>query len=156
MLSGVRMLISGAEPVRASTLRGFAARFEGCSLSLLAFSPSYGMAETCLMAASRRGRMVRPTIIRVHSASLTMGERVRLAAADERNAREVVGNGFPVHGADIRAVDPVSSLPMPEAVPARFGRAESIPAVAFGMVIPLPNPTKHINPKKLRLEPYPT
>ena len=59
--------------------------------------------------------------------------------------------------ADNAAPPPIMiALPMPEAVPVKFGRAESIPAVAFGMVIPLPNPTKHINPKKLRLEPYPT
>ena len=50
--------------------------------------------------------------------------------------------------ADNAAPPPIMiALPMPEVVPARFGRAESMPTVAFGMVIPLLNPTKHINPK---------
>ena len=43
----------------------------------------------------------------------------------------------------------IIALPRPDAVPARRGKIDNIPAVAFGMVIPLPSPTKDIKPKKV-------
>jgi len=54
-----------------------------------------------------------------------------------------------------RAAPPPISIapPSPEAVPARFGRTDSIPAVALGRTIPLPRPTKTMKPKKLQTEP---
>ena len=52
--------------------------------------------------------------------------------------------------ADKAAPPPIMiALPSPDAAPARCGRTDSMPAVALGMVIPLPKPTKVIKPKKL-------
>ena len=50
-----------------------------------------------------------------------------------------------------RAAPPVIEMdpPKPEAAPARCGRTDSIPAVAFGIHNPLPRPTKIIKLKKL-------
>jgi hypothetical protein len=39
--------------------------------------------------------------------------------------------------------------PKPEAAPAKWGRTDNIPAVAFGRHNPLPKPTKIKQPKKL-------
>ncbi|WP_018654581.1 fatty acyl-AMP ligase [Actinomadura flavalba] len=44
-LSGVRMLLNGAEPIRPSTLTGFREAFAGCGLRAEAQSPAYGLAE---------------------------------------------------------------------------------------------------------------
>src|SRR6056297_2453847 len=46
--------------------------------------------------------------------------------------------------------------PKPDAVPARWGRTDSMPAVAFGMVMPLPRPTKVMKPKKVHSDPRPS
>ena len=46
--------------------------------------------------------------------------------------------------------------PKPLAVPARCGRTDNMPAVAFGITRPLPKPTKVIKPKKLSGEPRST
>ena len=43
--------------------------------------------------------------------------------------------------------------PNPLAVPARCGRTDSVPAVAFGMTIPLPRPTKVMKPKNTQADP---
>ena len=49
----------------------------------------------------------------------------------------------------------IMALPRPEAAPARSGRMASMPAVALGMLNPLPNPTKVMKPKKLIAYPMP-
>ena len=43
--------------------------------------------------------------------------------------------------------------PRPDAVPARCGRTDIMPAVALGMVRPFPTPANDIKPKKLIAEP---
>ena len=59
--------------------------------------------------------------------------------------------------ADNAAPPPIIiALPSPDAVPASFGLIANMPAVAFGMLIPLPRPTNVINPKKLSALPYPS
>ena len=45
--------------------------------------------------------------------------------------------------------------PRPLAEPARCGRTDSMPAVALGIDIPLPRPTKNMKPKKLAAEDAP-
>ena len=45
------------------------------------------------------------------------------------------------------------ALPNPDAVPANSGLIDNIPAVALGMVMPLPNPTNVIKPKKAFADP---
>ena len=49
----------------------------------------------------------------------------------------------------INAPPPVLIVPpMPEAEPAKCGRTDIMPAVAFGRTIPLPRPIKQTHPKK--------
>ena len=47
-LSSLRVAISGAEPIRASTLRRFSERFSDSGFRATAFTPAYGMAEATL------------------------------------------------------------------------------------------------------------
>ena len=46
----------------------------------------------------------------------------------------------------------MNAPPRPEAVPARCGRTESMPALALGSTMPLPRPTKVISPKNATTE----
>lgn len=47
-LSSLRVAISGAEPIRAATLRRFSERFAASGFRATAFTPAYGMAEATL------------------------------------------------------------------------------------------------------------
>jgi acyl-CoA synthetase (AMP-forming)/AMP-acid ligase II/aryl carrier-like protein len=49
-LSAWRVAVNGAEPVRASTLHRFAARFSACGFRSQTFFPCYGLAEATLFA----------------------------------------------------------------------------------------------------------
>ena len=75
-------------------------------MSLSAFCPCYGMAETCLLASSGPADKVEPTILRVLSTSLSIGSAIRLADADSLSAVELVGHGAAAIGAEVRAVHP--------------------------------------------------
>ncbi len=48
-LSSLRVLFSGAEPVRMETIEKFATAFESCGFRRQMFFPAYGMAETTLI-----------------------------------------------------------------------------------------------------------
>ncbi|WP_213005101.1 type I polyketide synthase [Paractinoplanes toevensis] len=54
-LSAWQMAGNGAEPVRASTLRGFATRFAAAGLDPAALQPCYGLAEATLLVTSASG-----------------------------------------------------------------------------------------------------
>jgi acyl-CoA synthetase (AMP-forming)/AMP-acid ligase II len=86
-LSRWRLALNGAEPVRADTLRRFAATFAPHGFAAEAIYPAYGMAEaTVLIAAGRRGE----------------GARVRPVS----DGPEIVGCGRALEGEDIAIVDP--------------------------------------------------
>lgn len=53
-LSGWEVAFSGSEPIRAETLRRFAAVFEPCGFRWEAFCPGYGLAEATLAVSSCR------------------------------------------------------------------------------------------------------
>ena len=62
----------------------------------------------------------------------------------------VPGCSSPPASAESAAPPPIMIAPeRPEAVPARCGRTDSAPAVALGMVMPLPRPTKVMKPKNV-------
>lgn len=60
-LSALQFALTGAEPVRASTLDAFAARFAGNGFTRKAFCPCYGLAEATLVVtcASQREPVIR-------------------------------------------------------------------------------------------------
>lgn len=102
-LSGWRVAINGAEPVRAQTLRKFAATFEPFGFRLSAFNPCYGMAEATLLISGRQ-RGVGVVIRTVDRAALQAG---RIAAAvRDLDAAPIVGCGEALDGEEIAIVDP--------------------------------------------------
>ena len=102
-LSGWRLALNGAEPVRADTLRRFAATFAPHGFAEGALYPAYGMAEaTVLVAAGRRGEG--PRLRAVSRAGLSR-HRV-LPPRAEGDAQEIVGCGRALVGEEIAIVDP--------------------------------------------------
>lgn len=102
-LSSWEVAFSGAEPVRASTLRAFASAFAPCGFRASAFYPCYGLAEATLMVSGRR-RGAAPTFTRFASAALQAGRAVR--ADGGPRATELVGCGTAPAGHEVAIVDP--------------------------------------------------
>ena len=68
----------------------------------------------------------------------------------------MLGPSIVVAAAD-RAAPPAIMIdpPRPDAVPARSGRTDIMPAAALGIVRPFPIAANAIRPKKLTAEPWP-
>jgi acyl-CoA synthetase (AMP-forming)/AMP-acid ligase II len=110
-LSGVRHLIMGAEPVRATTIEAFVKAYERCGLDPAALSPGYGMAEHTLCMTIGSGEQG-PVLREVSAARLREG--VAVPAQDEP-ATVIVGCGTDF-APDIESVivDPQRLLPLPD------------------------------------------
>ena len=106
-LSTWKVAFSGAEPVRAETLRRFAETFASCGFQHRAFYPCYGMAETTLMTTG--GDPAEPPVIQTFDAqALEANRAVPLtdtdsgADGDASGGRPLVGCGH--HGWDLEVV----------------------------------------------------
>jgi acyl-CoA synthetase (AMP-forming)/AMP-acid ligase II len=112
-LSSWRTAFSGAEAVRATTLREFARKFARAGFDPSAFLPCYGLAEATLFVAgrSRFGR-TEPVVLRVDRGQLEQG-RIQTAdrMADAATSIELVSNGPPSMEQTIVIVDAASGLP---------------------------------------------
>ncbi|MEU7425649.1 fatty acyl-AMP ligase [Streptomyces sp. NPDC048362] len=108
-LSGWRLVLNGAEPVRPATLRRFAAHFAASGLRASAVYPCYGLAEATLLVSG--GTPGEPWNTRPADPGTL--ERGRLAEVPEgAAARELVDCG-PVTGYDVRIVDPEERTELP-------------------------------------------
>jgi fatty-acyl-CoA synthase len=102
-LSCLRIAGCGAEPIRARSLRDFAAKLVPAKFDSSAFLPSYGMAEATLaitfipMKEGLRTDEVEPEM-------LTKGEAVPPTGAD-KPVQEVVDCGVPFPGHELAIVD---------------------------------------------------
>jgi amino acid adenylation domain-containing protein len=103
-LSGWRVAFTGAEPVRADTLRRFATAFAPCGFRESAWLPCFGLAEATLMV-SGRARASAPTVLDVDRAALSAGHIVTASEGGD-GARSLVGCGPAVDGVEIAIVDP--------------------------------------------------
>ena len=103
-LSCWQRAFNGAEPVRAETLKRFAAAFADCGFRSEAFYPCYGMAETTLMVSGSRS--VRPPLVR--DADPAALEQHQLVSAEARQGavRTLVGCGQPLTGMSVVIVNP--------------------------------------------------
>jgi acyl-CoA synthetase (AMP-forming)/AMP-acid ligase II len=111
-LSGWHSAISGAEPVRARSMRQFADAFAECGFAPAAFAPGYGLAEATL-CVSGQARSERGTIAVLSRAALADG-RVVDSPAGVADAIEVPSCGSPMAGQTVRIVDPETLVAMPE------------------------------------------
>jgi acyl transferase domain-containing protein/acyl-CoA synthetase (AMP-forming)/AMP-acid ligase II/NADPH:quinone reductase-like Zn-dependent oxidoreductase/acyl carrier protein/trans-aconitate methyltransferase len=95
---------SGAEPVRAETLRRFAEYFASSGFQSHYFFPCYGMAETTLMVSG--GPIFdAPKLLDVEADAIEQ-HRVVLAAAERTGRRTVVGCGPPCINTEVAIVQP--------------------------------------------------
>ncbi|GAA4963214.1 fatty acyl-AMP ligase [Pseudonocardia tropica] len=117
-----RVAFDGAEPIRASTLRRFAAAFAPAGFAVEALHPCYGLAEaTLLVTGSRVGRA--PRLLDADPAGLAAGRVVPTAPArgldlntsgSNALARTLVGSGEVPPDAGLRIVDPESGRECPD------------------------------------------
>src|SRR6266508_2813137 len=108
-LSSWNVAFTGAETVRAGTLRDFAAAFAPYGFAPEAFLPCYGLAEaTLLVAGWPRSR--EPRVGRYDATALGTGRAVE-ATGDP--SREVVSVGPAAPGQVIRVVDPDTGSVLP-------------------------------------------
>ena len=104
-LSGWKVALNAAEPVRADTLDRFAATFAPYGFTANALYPAYGLAEaTLLVTASRRGD---GAVIREASRAALQKGRV-VAPATPQDAQTWVGCGSALKDVRMAIVDPDS------------------------------------------------
>ena len=103
-LSTWRVAITGAEPVRPSTLRRFAERFKKCGFRLNTFHPSYGLAESTLLVSAPL--LHEPPCIHSFKASGIGSRKVEESVPGSQDAMELVSSGEIIGGQDVRIVDP--------------------------------------------------
>ncbi len=106
-LSTWRVAFSGAEPIRAETLRRFAEAFGPCGFSDSAFYPCYGLAEATLLVTGGQG----PGKVEkccFDAAELQENGRavpVERATNQRESSLELVGCGRPLMGEEVLVVD---------------------------------------------------
>ena len=101
-LSSLRSMMNASEPVRASTLQKFFARFAPYGLKADALHVYYGLAENTLSVSSK-GR----TQVTVNRKLLERNQlRIEPAASKSRNQLTIVSCGQPLPGVDMKIVDP--------------------------------------------------
>jgi acyl-CoA synthetase (AMP-forming)/AMP-acid ligase II len=107
-LSSWRLAYDGAEPVRADTLKRFAAAFASCGFRPNFFYPCYGLAEATLIVS---GGLVKdePILRTIQVSELEHNHNGVVGTPDRRvNLRTLVGCGHAVADTKIVIVNPVS------------------------------------------------
>jgi acyl-CoA synthetase (AMP-forming)/AMP-acid ligase II len=101
---------NGAEPVRAETLRAFAARFAPAGFRDENFFPCYGMAETTLLVSGTPLGQA-PVEWQADAAALEHGQL--LAARPDQPTRALVSSGV-IKDFDVRVVEPEALTQLPD------------------------------------------
>jgi acyl-CoA synthetase (AMP-forming)/AMP-acid ligase II len=105
-LSCWKLTVCGAEPLRASTLERFTARFGACGFRVQTFLPCYGGAEpTLVFTGSERDEP--PTIVDLDAEALR-ADRVVPVAPGTPGSRRYVACGRPMAEHELRIVEPTT------------------------------------------------
>ncbi|GAB1640675.1 fatty acyl-AMP ligase [Krasilnikovia sp. MM14-A1259] len=104
-LSGWRVALSGAEPVRADTMRAFTEAFADSGLPATAPTAGYGLAESTLFVSG--GRAGEPLKVGRFDRE-ELAHALASAAGPDAAAAEVVGCGGPVAEVEVAIVDPIT------------------------------------------------
>ncbi|ASF08043.2 putative long-chain fatty acyl-AMP ligase [Nocardia brasiliensis NBRC 14402] len=108
-LSRWRYALSGAEPVRVSTIRKFYAAFAGHGLSESSLIAGYGLAEATLLVSVNWRTLSGVQTVTVDRTALAAGSVV--VAPD---GADIVSGGAPAPGTAVQIVDPDTREPLPE------------------------------------------
>ncbi|HEY5199157.1 MAG TPA: fatty acyl-AMP ligase [Solirubrobacteraceae bacterium] len=109
-LSGVRAVMNGAEPIRATTVERFQELFGPCGLAPDAHRPSYGLAEATVFVTTSTAN--EPPRITSFSRAALMTGRAAAPSGDADRIR-LVSTGTPV-GQDVCIVDPLNCVARPD------------------------------------------
>ena len=112
-LSSLRIVLSGAEPVRPETLEVFIDAFQPCGFRRGAFTPTFGLAEATLMVSCAREEN-RPLFTSVDSDALQQNRVVPVAPGTEVKTTRLVSNGVTFLDAELAIVDPQTRAVLPE------------------------------------------
>ncbi|MCP3138576.1 fatty acyl-AMP ligase [Pyxidicoccus xibeiensis] len=115
-LSSWTLAFTGAEPVRAQTLRRFVETFSPAGFRETSFYPCYGLAEATLIVTGKADVSGRPLVKRVDKTALEVESRA--VEVTDATAPELVGCGPAVADTDVRVVDPDTCR---EVAPGRVG-----------------------------------
>ncbi|WP_267876339.1 fatty acyl-AMP ligase [Moorena producens] len=108
-LSSWDLAYSGAEPLRAETLKQFGQKFANCGFNYSAFYPCYGMAETTLFATGGE-KTQSPVIQGVLAGELEQNSVVETEISSDES-RVFVGVGRPYLNTTVIIVNPESLTP---------------------------------------------
>lgn len=108
-LSSLRFAVSGAEPIRATTIERFSERFARCCFRAEAFYPAYGLAEATLLVTGGRRTAATGTF---DIGKLDEGIATPMPAGVAATIT-LVSSGTPQGGNEIRIVDPQAHTEMP-------------------------------------------
>lgn len=111
-LSTWKVAFNGAEPVRAETIRKFAATFADCGFKLEAFLPCYGLAEATLIVSG--GNMTDPPVIKTFDKRYLKHHVASEIPGKDRSARALVGCGQSLFKQKNIIVDPSMLTEQPE------------------------------------------
>jgi 8-amino-7-oxononanoate synthase len=111
-LSTWDVAFNGAEPIRASTLDGFAEKFAPVGFRREALYPCYGMAETTLIVTG--GKKSEPPVVRSFMGKALDEHRIVPVPADHKDARKLIGCGSIPPDQQMLVVDPVQYRQMPD------------------------------------------
>jgi non-ribosomal peptide synthetase component F len=112
-LSSLRVAFCGSEPIRQTTLAGFAARFSAHGLDPRAMYACYGLAEATLFVTGVEVGTGAPET-RFSTAALAQASPVALLGADDSDGKAVVGCGVIALGHALAIVDPDTRERLPE------------------------------------------
>lgn len=111
-LSSWRLTVSGAEPLRASTIERFCERFAAAGFRPETFMPCFGMAEATLMVSGWPLELA-PKISWFDKQALTTG-RAESVAGPDPSARAYVSCGTAMREHELAIVDPRTRARLPE------------------------------------------
>ncbi|ASU84180.1 hypothetical protein CDO52_16525 [Nocardiopsis gilva YIM 90087] len=115
-LSGLRLALSGAEPIRPTTIERFSRTFEPCGFRTTAFFPCYGLAEATLLVSGGPADTGAQTLV-CDTEALARHDVVPVPPGAP-GSRTLVACGPVVPGVDLVIVDPATARPCP---PGRVG-----------------------------------
>jgi acyl-CoA synthetase (AMP-forming)/AMP-acid ligase II len=114
-LSSWGVAINGAEPVRASTMERFSAKFHNVGFQRSAFRPAYGMSESTLLISVAAGRE-NPTDDEVSCGPAVPGTEIRISSNDHLTSSsgeieirsESLASSYWIHSDAGRVEDPLT------------------------------------------------
>ncbi|RQX68884.1 putative type I fatty acid synthase, partial [Toxoplasma gondii CAST] len=118
-LSRVCGFLSGAEPIRASTIDRFCEKFGPKGVRRCAVCPAYGLAESTLIVTARKTFQTVPKLLIVDSFQLQHEKTVvalkpeATVTMDSEEYQVLVGCGVPLEGVQVRIVDPETKKELP-------------------------------------------